>query len=89
VLRLFYENAILNVPQLQGGLAGSSNTLKISLHPIVLEDRTRIWHALNRPYRTSLSYGVRVVYINPTQSQKSKPVLDGRLSARVKAGVTP
>jgi hypothetical protein len=88
VLRLFYESAILSGVQLQGTLAGSVDSLKVSLHPIVLEDRTRIWHALNRPYRTSLSYGVRVVHIDTTQAQTRTPVSTGRLSSVFVGGAT-
>ena len=57
VLRLFYENAILSGSVLQGVLAGSPNSLKVTLHALTLEERTRVWLALTRPYRTSLSYG--------------------------------
>jgi hypothetical protein len=88
VLRLFYENALLSGPQLRGVLSGSTASLKVTLHPIVLEDRTRIWHALNRPYRTSLSYGVRVVYIDPTQSQTRTPITTGRLQSSFAPGET-
>jgi hypothetical protein len=89
VLRLFYEQAILSGPVLQGVLAGSSASLKVTLHALTLEDRTRIWHALSRPYRTSLSYGVRVVYIDVTQSQTTAAVANGRLSSSTLAGGTP
>ena len=64
VLRAFYDQAIVSGSQLHGELAKSVDSLKITLHQITLEDRTRIWHALQRPYRTSLSYGVRVVNLD-------------------------
>jgi Pvc16 N-terminal domain len=88
VLRLFYENAIMSGPQLQGVLASSADSLKITLHQISLEDRTRIWFALERPYRTSLSYGVRVVWINPTQSQTRTRVSTSRLASSFQNGAT-
>jgi hypothetical protein len=81
VLRLFYEDAILSGARLQGVLAGSADSLKVTLHPLTLEDRTRVWHALQRPYRTSLSYGVRVVYVDTTQMQTRVPVTNGRLAS--------
>jgi hypothetical protein len=84
VLRLFYETAILDGPLLQGGLAGTPNSLKVTLHSLTLEERTRIWHALNRPYRTSLSYGVRVVNIDVTQSQNVPSIANGRLASSFK-----
>ena len=89
VLRLFYENAILSGSVLQGVLAGSPNSLKVTLHALTLEERTRVWLALTRPYRTSLSYGVRVVNIDVTQSQTTAPVTNGRLSSSQVPGVTP
>ncbi len=88
VLRLFYENAILSGPQLQGVLAGSANSLSVTLHQISLEDRTRIWFALERPYRTSLSYGVRVVWLNPTQTQSRSPLSTSRLISSFQNGTT-
>ena len=45
LLQLFYDDAIISGPDLRGGLVGSANALKISMHQITLEDRTRIWHA--------------------------------------------
>jgi hypothetical protein len=89
VMRLFYEQAILSGPVLQGVLAGSANSLKVTLHALTLEERTRIWLALTRPYRTSLSYGVRVVNIDVTKSEKTASVTNGRLSSSMLPGVTP
>ena len=89
VLRLFYEQAILSGPVLQGVLAGSSNSLKVTLHALTLEERTRVWLALTRPYRTSLSYGVRVVNIDVTQSQTAASVTNGRLSSSILPGGRP
>jgi hypothetical protein len=89
VLRLFYENAILSGPTLQGVLAGSPHSLKVTLHALTLEERTRVWLALTRPYRTSLSYGVRVVHIDVTQSQTAPPVSNGRLLSAQHVGGTP
>jgi len=89
VLQLFYEQAILSGPVLQGGLAGSATSLKVTLHTLTLEERTRIWLALTRPYRTSLSYGVRVVNIDVTQSQTTASVRNGRLASSILPGGTP
>ena len=63
-LQILYDDAILSGPQLQGGLAGTSQALKIKLVPLDLEERTRVWHSVQRPYRLSLSYEVRVVNLD-------------------------
>jgi hypothetical protein len=74
VLQVLYDDAILNGPQLQGVLAGTDQALKVTLAPLSLEERTRVWHAVQRPYRLSLSYEVRVVNLDPIQSEQLKPV---------------
>jgi len=89
VLQLFYEQAILTGPVLQGQLAGTTTALKVTLHTLTLEERTRIWLALTRPYRTSLSYGVRVVNIDVTQSETTSSVMNGRLVSSILPGGTP
>jgi len=89
VLQLFYEQAILTGPVLQGQLAGTTTALKVTLHTLTLEERTRIWLALTRPYRTSLSYCVRVVNIDVTQSETTSSVMNGRLVSSILPGGTP
>ncbi len=68
VARLFYDKPIIAGIDLQGlgGLQGSSEALKVSLVPLPLEDRTRIWESGSKPYRLSLVYEVRVVNIDST-----------------------
>jgi hypothetical protein len=89
VMQLFYEQAILSGPVLQGVLAGSAISLKVTLHALTLEERTRVWLALTRPYRTSLSYGVRVVNIDVTRSQTAASITNGRLASSILPGGTP
>jgi hypothetical protein len=74
VLQVLYDDAILDGPQLQGGLAGSSEALKINLTPLTLEERSRIWHAVQQPYRLSIIYEVRVVNLDPIDQQTVVPV---------------
>jgi hypothetical protein len=78
VMQFLYDNAILSGPALQGGLAGTEQALKITLMPLALEDRTRVWHSVQKPYRLSVVYGVRVVNLVsetsatvPTVSQRT------------------
>jgi hypothetical protein len=77
--QVLYEKAILTGPDLQGNsLGGSNESLKVTLAPISLEDRTRIWNCLQLPYRLSLTYEVRVINIEPEQFMEVAPVTQGR-----------
>ena len=83
-LQILYDDAIINGPQLQGGLAGTNQALKIKLTPIDLEGRTRVWYSVQRPYRLSLSYEVRVVNLESLEQDTRPPI-----SARQLDPVTP
>ncbi|HEV7669592.1 MAG TPA: DUF4255 domain-containing protein [Thermoanaerobaculia bacterium] len=74
-LQFFYDHAILSGPILQGGLAGTDQALKVTLVPYTLEDRTRVWHAVQKSYRLSVALKVRVVNLVSTEVDTAKPVL--------------
>jgi hypothetical protein len=81
-MRTLYDNAIFSGPDLRGspapaGLVGSSDILATTLDPLTLEERTRVWHAVQRPYRLSISYQIRVANIDPTLSVRM-PVVRSR-----------
>jgi hypothetical protein len=73
-VQTFYDGAIIRGPQLQGGLLGTSEALKLKLSPLSLEERTRVWHAVERPYRLSVTYEVRVVNLDTTVQATRPPV---------------
>lgn len=65
VVKLLYDTPILAGSDLTGGLQNTSEAVKITMAPLSLEDRTRVWHAVQQPYRLSLAYEARVVNITP------------------------
>lgn len=73
-LQVLYDGAILSGPQLQGGLAGTSEAIKLKLAPLTLEERTRVWHAVQRPYRLSVSYDARVVNIDSESGELRRTI---------------
>jgi hypothetical protein len=73
-LQTLHDDAILSGPQLQGGLQGSSEAIKLKLAPLTLEEQTRVWHAVQRPYRLSLTYEVRVIRIDSDDIKVRPPV---------------
>ncbi|MGI9304072.1 MAG: DUF4255 domain-containing protein [Gammaproteobacteria bacterium] len=73
-LQALHDGAILSGPQLQGGLAGTSEAIKLKLAPLTLEEQTRVWHAVQRPYRLSVTYDVRVINIDSGDVAVRPPV---------------
>ncbi|MEZ6134628.1 MAG: DUF4255 domain-containing protein [Pirellulaceae bacterium] len=73
-LQVLHDGAIISGPQLLGGLNGTSEAIKLKLAPLTLEERTRVWHAIQRPYRLSVTYDVRVINIDSEVNQTRTPV---------------
>jgi len=69
-MRTFYDNAIVTDAALTEPLRLVAEKLCIVLLSMKLEDLTRIWNALQTPYRLSVCYEVRVVPIESTLTQE-------------------
>lgn len=85
-MQALYDGAILSGPQLAGGLAGTDQALKITLTPLSLEERTRVWNAVQQPYRLSVAYEVRVVNLDSEVVDHLHPVASRDLSYAEGAG---
>jgi Pvc16 N-terminal domain len=85
VMQVLYDGAILSGAVLQGSLANSDQALKVTLSPITLDDRTRVWYSIQKPYRLSLTYEVRVVNLKSEISTTSRPVSSRSVDANVPA----
>jgi hypothetical protein len=75
-MRIFYDHAIVAAPLLRGDLELSTEEFKIDLCPFTLEELTRIWHAVNRPYRLSICYEVRIILVDSSIEQPSQRVTE-------------
>ena len=65
IAQVFYEQPIISGSELAGTtLSGTSEALKVTMKPFTLEDRTRIWNAVQKPYHVSATYDVRVVNVD-------------------------
>jgi Pvc16 N-terminal domain len=60
---ILYDNAIVSGPQLSGALSTVVDQLAVVLCPMTLEELTRIWNALQSPYRLSVCYEVRIALV--------------------------
>ena len=73
-IQTLYNNAILSGPVLQGVLNPTDSALKITLSPLSLEEKARVWNTMQKAFRLSLSYEVRVVNLDAEGEESFKPV---------------
>lgn len=78
-MQIFYDNAILKGSRLQGVLQDSTEELRLSLHPLSVEDISKLWSAFMRPMRLSVSYEVKVVYIDSRREITGEQVRSKRI----------
>jgi len=83
-IQTLYDNAILSGPDFDlGGTPDlssmSDEAFKITMSPLSLEERTRVWHAVQKPYRLSVSYEVRVVNLDSLEDRQTQLVGQRRL----------
>ena len=74
VMQTLYDGAIISGPQLAGGLAGSDQALKITPATLTLDERSRVWFSVQRPYHLSVAYEVRVVNLDSEVASQKQPV---------------
>jgi hypothetical protein len=73
-LQLFYDDAILDGTQLTGSLAGTPDALHVTLASLTLDQKSWVWYAIQKPYRVSLNYEVRVVNLDAVAELAVRPV---------------
>jgi hypothetical protein len=83
VMQVLYDRATITGPELQGDLANTAASLKVTLSPLNLEERTRIWHAVQLEYRLSVNYEVRVVNVTSRDETTVRAVAERVLDAAV------
>ena len=73
VMQILYDGAIIHGPALQGGLSGTSEALKITMAPIPLQERFWLWQAVQKAYRISVTYEVRVINLDAVEPRLARP----------------
>jgi hypothetical protein len=73
-LQTFYDDAILDGTQLTGSLAASTDSLHVTLTSLTLDQKSWVWYAIQKPYRISLNYEVRVVNLDAVAEVPVRPV---------------
>ena len=82
-MRILHENGIIPSSHLQGALQHTAEELKVALCQLSLEDLTRIWNALNKPYRLSVCYEVRIVMIDAGFEKPGRRVIESEMQFSV------
>ena len=73
VLQLFHDDTSLAGARLRGALAGSGLEFFVRLEPLSLEEITRVWDALDKPYQLCVSFEVAVVPIRSAHEARRVP----------------
>jgi hypothetical protein len=78
VMQVLYDRAILQGPDLGGSLQEEDEELRIILNPVVPEEITRAWQALEMSYRLSVCYLARVALVDSRQETDTRRVTSKR-----------
>jgi hypothetical protein len=79
-MQILYDRTILEGPDLAGSLGASREDIRVILNPVSLEELTRVWQALEIPYRLSVCYLARVIIADSRQEQLGQPVVTRRIT---------
>ena len=79
VMQTLYDGAIISGTQLAGspppnGLRESNQALKVTPATLTLDERSRVWFSIQRPYRLSVAYEIRVVNLDSDLVDRRRPV---------------
>jgi hypothetical protein len=79
-MQVLYDRPILEGTDLSGSLGTTGEAIRLVLNPVSLEELTRVWQALEIPYRLSVCYLARVIILDSEQEQFSQPVVSRRIT---------
>ncbi|MBV9759625.1 MAG: DUF4255 domain-containing protein [Acidobacteriaceae bacterium] len=79
-MQVLYDRTILSGADLSGSLSEQDEAIRMILNPVPLEELTRVWQALEYPYRLSVCYVARVAIVDSGQQQLAPPVVEKQLS---------
>jgi hypothetical protein len=89
VLQVLYDRPTLSGAMLTGSLAGSDDALQVTLAALTLEEKARVWYSIQKPYKLSLNYEVRVANLDAEVTRAARPVTRRDLEPAVREGVAP
>ena len=75
-IQSLYAHPLFRGADLAGDFAGTDTELRARLEPMSLEEITRVWNALERPYQLSVSHEVTLVRVDSELFDSEAPVLE-------------
>src|SRR5215831_7689108 len=75
-MRVLHDNSIVSGAALKGSLERTSEELRVGMCAFTLEQLAQIWNALEKPYRLSVCYEVRTVFIDSVLQTPVSRVLE-------------
>lgn len=79
VMQILFDNGMINGSALQGVLKGTAEELRIVLNPVSMEDVTKLWSSFMKPYQLSVTYEVKVLYIDSERETNVEQVRRKRM----------
>jgi hypothetical protein len=73
-MQVLYDNAILAGSLLKTPLLPATDELRLIFNPAPLEDLVKLWGSFIRSYRLSVSYEIKVVFIDSERTLTGEPV---------------
>jgi len=90
IVQIFNDQPVLRGSDLTGSLSGEDSEFRIHFETLTLEELTRIWNALQEPYRTSVSYLIEIIQIESLlDPMLAQPVLQRHSTTSQIVGATP
>ena len=79
-MQVLYDRPILEGMDLSGSLGTTGEAIRLVQNPVSLEELTRVWQALEIPYRLSVCYLARVIILDSEQEQFGQPIVSRRIA---------
>lgn len=88
VAQVLNDHASVSGPDLVGSLQSGNEALRIKLLSPEIEERSRVWHAIQKPYRLSLYCELRIIRVASEDARPGPLVASARTGER-RPEVTP
>jgi len=75
IMQSLHDHSGFAGADLAGDLRGTAHNFHVRIETLSLEELTRVWDSLDRPYQLSVSYEAAVVLIESETSERTAPVV--------------
>ncbi|MFX3632984.1 MAG: DUF4255 domain-containing protein [Candidatus Pristimantibacillus sp.] len=86
VMQVLYDNSVIRAPYLEGSLAESGETLRISHIGMEGEEMLKLWQFGDLPYKLSVVYRIGPVLLDSTRSKTVSRVVERHIVLEDKNG---